>query len=160
MRISAEQFIERPPISPALADRVERNLLAAQQEIKKLALLYPRGEISLRLREDSVASVSRFNPFQLVAAIHEGDVLRIQRMLDGLKAEGEAPPLILWVLANEIRTLARVKGVTRAGRSPHPSRSREMERIVRRHGAPSIQVLLLPAAEIGRMVKGLNQTDP
>lgn len=143
-----------------LADRVEGNLLAAQQEIKKLALLCPPGEISLSLLEDSVANVSRFNPFQLVVAIHQGDVIRIQRMLDGLKAEGEAPPLILWVLANEIRTLARVKGVTRSGRPPHPGKAREMERIARRHNAKSIQTLLLQAAEIDRMVKGLNHNDP
>ena len=143
-----------------LADRVEGNLLAAQQEIKKLALLCAPGEISLSLLEDSVANVSRFNPFQLVAAIHEGDVLRIQRMLDGLKAEGEAPPLILWVLANEIRTLARVKGITRSGRPPHPGKAREMERIARRHSARSIQALLLQAAEIDHMVKGLNHNDP
>ena len=143
-----------------LADRVEGNLLAAQQEIKKLALLCPPGEISLSLLEDSVANVSRFNPFQLVAAVHEGDVLRIQRMIDGLKAEGEAPPLILWVLANEIRTLARVKGVTRSGRPPQPSKAREMERVSRRHTTKSIHALLLQAAEIDRMVKGLNQSNP
>jgi DNA polymerase-3 subunit delta len=143
-----------------LADRVEGNLLAAQQEIRKLALLCPPGEISLEVLENSVANVSRFNPFQLVAAIHEGDVARIQRMLDGLKAEGEAPPLILWVLSNEIRTLARVRGVTRSGRSPQPSKAREMERIARRHSAKSIYALLLQAAEIDRMIKGLNQRDP
>ncbi len=142
-----------------LADRVEGNLLAAQQEIKKLALLCPPGEISLEVLQDSVANVSRFNPFQLVTAIHEGDIVRIQRMLDGLKAEGEAPPLILWVLANEIRLLARVRGVTRSGRPPHPSRSREMERVARRHSAKSIYALLLQAAEIDHMIKGLNQRD-
>ena len=143
-----------------LADRVEGNLLAAQQEINKLALLCAPGEISFEVLQDSVANVSRFNPFQLIAAIHEGDVVRIQRMLDGLKAEGEAPPLILWVLANEIRTLARVRGVTRSGRPPHPFKAREMERIARRHNAKSIHALLLQAAEIDRMIKGLNRNDP
>ena len=143
-----------------LADRVEGNLLAAQQEIKKLALLCPPGEISLKVLEDSVANVSRFNPFQLVAAVHEGDIARIQRMLDGLKAEGEAPPLILWVLTNEIRMLARVRGVTRSGRPPHPSKARELERIARRHSAKSIYALLLQASKIDRMIKGLDQRDP
>ncbi len=143
-----------------LADRVEGNLLAGQQEIKKLALLCAPGEISFKLLEDSVANVSRFNPFQLVDAIHEGDIVRIQRMLDGLKAEGEAPPLILWVLANEIRTLARVRGVTRSGRPPSPSKARELERIARRHSVKSIHLLLLQAAEVDRMIKGLNQRDP
>lgn len=143
-----------------LADRVEGNLFAAQQEIQKLALLCAPGEISLEVLEDSVTNVSRFNPFQLVAAIHEGDLARIQRMLDGLKAEGEAPPLILWVLANDIRMLARVRGVTRSGRPPHPSKARGMERIARRHSAKSIYALLLQAAEIDRMIKGLDQRDP
>ena len=143
-----------------LADRVEGNLLAAQQEVKKLALLCPPGEISFEVLEDSVANVSRFNPFQLVSAIHMGDLVRIQRMLDGLRAEGEAPPLILWVLTNEIRMLARVRGVTRSGRPPHPSKAREMERIARRHNAKSIYALLLQAADIDRMIKGLNQNEP
>ena len=142
-----------------LADRVEGNLLAAQQEIKKLALLCPPGAISLVVLEESVANVSRFNPFQLVAAIHGGDMARIQRMLDGLKAEGEAPPLILWVLTNEIRMLARARGVTRSGRPPHPSKAREIERVARRHSAKSLYALLLQAAEIDRMIKGLNQRD-
>lgn len=151
-----------------LADRVEGNLLAAQQEIRKLALLCPPGEISLETLEASVANISRFNPFQLVSAIHDGTVgrsdrdkpARIRRMLDGLKAEGEAPPLILWVLTNEIRMLARVRGVTRGGRAPHPAKARELERLARRHSADSLQALLLQAAEIDRMIKGLNANDP
>ena len=146
-----------------LADRVEGNLLAAQQELKKLALLCPPGEISIEVLEASVANVSRFNPFQLVSALHDGNDLdkpaRIQRMLDGLKAEGEAPPLILWVLTNELRMLARVRGVTRGGRSPHPAKARELERLARKHSANSLYKLLLQAAEIDRMIKGLNSAD-
>ena len=143
-----------------LADRIEGNLLAAQQELKKLGLLCAPGEISLEVLENSVANVSRFNPFQLVAAIHEGDIVRIQRMLDGLKAEGEAPPLILWVLANEIRMLARVRGVTQSGRPPHPSKAKDLDRIARKHSAKSIHAMILQAADIDRMIKGLNQNDP
>ena len=151
-----------------LADRVEGNLLAARQELRKLALLCPAGDISLELLEDSVADVSRFSPFQLVSAIHDaandsaekGGIARIQRILDGLKAEGEALPLILWVITNEIRTLARVRGVTRSGRPPHPGKLRELERIARRHTAASLLALLLQAAEIDRMIKGLNPHEP
>lgn len=151
-----------------LADRVEGNLLAARQELRKLELLCPPGEISLALLEDSVANVSRFNPFQLVSAIHDaaGDggeksgSARIQRMLDGLRAEGEAPPLILWVITNEIRMIARVRGVTRSGRPPQPGKAREVERIARRHTPESLLSLLLQAAEIDRMIKGLNPREP
>ena len=151
-----------------MADRVEGNLLAARQELRKLALLCPPGAISLAMLEDSVANVSRFNPFQLVSAIHDAandradkiGAARIQRMLDGLKAEGEALPLILWVVTNEIRMLARVRGVTRTGRPPHPGKARELERIARRHTADSLLALLLQAAEIDRMIKGLNPNEP
>ena len=151
-----------------MADRVEGNLLAARQELRKLALLCPPGGISLALLEDSVANVSRFNPFQLVAAIHDAandnaeknGIARIQRMLDGLQAEGEALPLILWVITNEIRLLARVRGVTRSGRPPPPGKLRELERIARRHTAESLLALLLQAAEIDRMIKGLNPHEP
>ncbi len=151
-----------------LADRVEGNLLAARQEMRKLALLCPPGEISLDLLADSVADVSRFNPFQLVTAIHDaagntadgGGLARIQRLLDGLKAEGEALPLILWVISNEIRLLARIRGITRSGRPPHPAKARELEHIARRHTAGSLQALLLQASEIDRMIKGLNPHEP
>ncbi len=150
-----------------LADRVEGNLLAARQELRKLELLCPAGEISLVALEDSVADVSRFNPFQLVSAIHDaagndahsGGAARIQRMLDGLKAEGDAPPLILWIIANEIRTLARVRGVTRSGYPPSAAKMRSLERLARCHTPESLLALLLQAAEIDRMIKGLNATD-
>jgi DNA polymerase-3 subunit delta len=151
-----------------MADRIEGNLLAARQELRKLALLCPPGEISRALLEDSVANVARFNVFQLAPAIHDaaddraekGGRVRIQRMLDGLKAEGEALPLILWVITNEIRMLARVRGVTRSGRPPPPGKLREIERTARRHSTESLMVLLLQAAEIDRMIKGLNLHEP
>jgi DNA polymerase III subunit delta len=147
-----------------LADRVEGNLLAGQQEIKKLALLCPPGEISLAVLTDSVANVSRFNPFQLVSAIHDGNAddkpARIARMLDGLKAEGDAPPLILWVLVNELRVLMRVRGVTRSGYPPNPGKARELERTARLHSPNSLMRLNLQAARIDRMIKGLDSNDP
>lgn len=147
-----------------LADRVEGNLLAAQQEIKKLALLCPRGEIALAVLEACVADVSRFSPFQLVSAIHDGadkdKAARICRMLDGLNAEGEAPPLILWVLANELRMLMRVRGITKSGRAPHPGKVRELERTARRHTPDSLTKLNLLAARIDRMIKGLESNNP
>lgn len=147
-----------------LADRVEGNLLAAQQEIKKLALLCPPGEITLSVLEESVANVSRFNPFQLVSAIHDGaekdKAARICRMLNGLNAEGEAPPLILWVLANELRMLMRVRGTTKSGRAPHPGKARELERTARRHTPDSLAKLNLLAAKVDRMIKGLDSSNP
>lgn len=163
-RLARQQQSANPEALAYLADRVEGNLLAALQEVKKMALLCPPGEITLATLEASVADVSRFNPFQLVSAIHDEEgndkAARIQRMLDGLNAEGEPAPLVLWVLANEIRTLMRVKGLTKAGRPPSPGKARELERSARKHSAMSLTRLNLQAAKIDRMIKGLDQNEP
>ncbi len=162
-RLAVQQQSASADALELLADRVEGNLLAAVQEIKKLALLCPPGEISIDVFADSVTNVSRFSPFQLVSAIHDGaeadKAARIHRMLKGLKAEGEAPPLILWVLTNELRSLMRVRNMTRAGRPPHPSKARELERTAKRHTTASLAKLNLAAANIDRMIKGLDQRD-
>jgi DNA polymerase-3 subunit delta len=81
------------------ADRVEGNLLAAHQEIQKLALLYPAGELSLEQVESAVLNVARYDVFKLAEAVLAGQALRVQRMLDGLRAEGESQVLVHWALA-------------------------------------------------------------
>jgi DNA polymerase III subunit delta len=91
-----------------LADRLEGNLLAAFQEIQKLALLHPSGEITLEQLQASVANVARYDVFQLGNALLAGDASRFMRMLDGLAAEGEAPHLVLWALAEETRNLYKI----------------------------------------------------
>jgi DNA polymerase-3 subunit delta len=161
-RLSRQQQSANAAALDFLADRVEGNLLAARQEIQKLALLCPPGEIPLAVLENCVANVSRFNPFQLVEAIHQGpeSAARIARMLEGLQAEGEAPPLILWVLANELRMLLRARGLTRAGRPPHPSKARELETSARRVSPKTLVKLNQLAARIDRMIKGLDGDDP
>ena len=85
------------------ADRVEGNLLAAHQEIQKLALLYPQGELAPAQVEAAVLNVARYDVFKLSEAVLAGQVLRAQRMLDGLQAEGEAEVLVHWALAEDIR---------------------------------------------------------
>jgi DNA polymerase-3 subunit delta len=91
-----------------LADKVEGNLLAAHQEILKLSLLYPEGEISLAHIQDAVLDVARYNVFGLRDAMLAGQTNRMIKILEGLRAEGEALPLVLWAVGEEIRTLARI----------------------------------------------------
>ena len=91
------------------ADRVEGNLLAAHQEIQKLALLHPAGELSFEQVESAVLNVARFDVSKLTEAIWTGQVPRTLRMLAGLQAEGEAAVLVHWTLAEDIRTLARAR---------------------------------------------------
>jgi DNA polymerase III subunit delta len=92
-----------------LADSVEGNLLAAHQEIQKLGLLFPPGELAFDPVCSAVLNVARYDAFKLNETMLAGDKARLARMLDGLKSEGDAPPKILWVLAGEIRAVAKVQ---------------------------------------------------
>ena len=98
------------------ADRVEGNLLAAHQEIQKLALLHPQGELSFEQVESAVLNVARYDVFKLSEAVLAGHAARVQRMLDGLKAEGEAEVLVHYTLCEDIRALKRVKDAMNQGR--------------------------------------------
>jgi DNA polymerase-3 subunit delta len=106
------------------ADRVEGNLLAAHQEIQKLGLLYPAGELSFEQIEAAVLNVARYDVFKLGEAVLAGQVARALRMLEGLEAEGEAAVLVHWSLAEDIRALKRVKDAVNAGK-PLPMALRE-----------------------------------
>lgn len=159
-RLARQNQSAAPDALEALADRVEGNLLAAKQEIDKLALLCLPGEISLGAIEHGVADVARFESAAVLDAIATGDVARVQRVLDGLKAEGEPLPYLLWLVANDIRLLARMVNATEAGRYPHPGKARTLERLAKRHTPRSVLRLMAKAAEVDRLVKGIGLRDP
>src|SRR3954468_8214336 len=79
-----------------LAERVEGNLLAAHQELQKLSLLAPEGELSLETVQDAVASVARYDPYDAAEALLGGDIGRYARVIEGLRGEGEAPTFVLF----------------------------------------------------------------
>ena len=83
-----------------VADQVEGNLIAAHQEIQKLGLLYPTGKLSEEQIRTAILKVARYNVFELTEAMLAGDLPRLNRMLDGLKGEGEPLVLILWIAVN------------------------------------------------------------
>ena len=100
------------------AERVEGNLLAAKQEIDKLALLHPRGHlVNMADAEAAVANVARFDVFQLAGAWMSGDAARTARLLEGLEADGEEPVMLLWALAEDIRILIRLTAALKQGQS-------------------------------------------
>ena len=146
------------------ADRVEGNLLAAHQEIQKLALLYPAGELGFEQVESAVLNVARYDVFKLSEAVLAGQLARVQRMLDGLQAEGEAEVLVHYTLAEDIRALKRVKDAMGAGR-PLPVALREQrvwglkerlfERVLPRLSATALDNLLHAAHIVDGIVKGL-----
>ena len=150
------------------ADRVEGNLLAAHQEISKLALLHPPGELSGAQVEAAVLNVARYDVFKLSEAVLAGQPARVQRMLDGLQAEGEAEVLVHWALAEDIRALKRVKDAMAAGK-PLPMALREnriwgprerlFERVLPRLGDATTARLLHAAHVVDGIVKGLKAPD-
>ena len=152
-----------------IAAHVEGNLLAAHQEIQKLALLYPAGTLSLAQVEDAVLNVARYDVDKLRAALLEGDAARCARLLDGLRAEDVAPPLLLWAFASEIRALAVLRAAQdegrplaaalRAERIFDDRRAAALQRALPRFRAGQLRAALLAAARIDRMIKGLTQGD-
>jgi DNA polymerase-3 subunit delta len=153
------------------ADRVEGNLLAAHQEIQKLALLFPAeqgGVLDFAQIEGAVGNVARYDVFKLSESVLAGSPERVQRMLDGLQAEGEAEVLVHYTLAEDIRALKRVKDAMGQGR-PLPMALREnriwgnkerlFERVLPRLSAAALADLLQSAHVVDGIVKGLKQAD-
>jgi DNA polymerase-3 subunit delta len=153
-----------------IADRVEGNLLAAHQEIQKLALLYPAGELTFDQVRNAVLDVARFDIAQLSAAMLAGDAGRFARVLAGLAGEGEPQPRVLWVMAEDIRAAARVeRGLAERRALPDLMREHRIwgevrQRLVaataRRIARPALEAALAHAAEIDRMIKGLAKGEP
>ena len=151
-----------------LAQRVEGNLLAAFQEIQKLALLFPAGHLSFEQVKDAVMDVARYDVFKLSEAMLAGDVARFAHILEGLRAEGTATVLILWALAEDIRTLAKVsRAMQHSGNLANALRDARVwgvkqklvERAVRRFSPAFAERALCQAAQIDKLVKGLRSGD-
>jgi len=150
------------------ADRVEGNLLAAHQEIQKLGLLYPAGELTMSQVESAVLNVARYDVFKLSESVLSGQMARVQRMLDGLQAEGEAAVLVHYALAEDIRALKRVKDAMAQGK-PLPMalreqrvwgvREKQFERVLPRLSASRLAQLLQNAHQVDGIVKGLRVAD-
>ncbi|MEY4713216.1 MAG: hypothetical protein RIS88_2666 [Pseudomonadota bacterium] len=146
------------------ADRVEGNLLAAHQELQKLALLHAPGELGFGQVEAAVLDVARYDVFRLSDAVLAGQAGRVQRMLDGLQAEGVSEVLVHYTLAEDIRALKRVRDALDAGR-PLPVALREQrvwgqkerlfERVLPRLAAAVLDGLLHDAHVVDGIVKGL-----
>ncbi len=157
-----------------LAGRVEGNLLAAQQEIQKLALLHPTGTAltAVQIRA-AVADGARFDVFQLSDAALSGDVERAVRVLGGLRDEGTAAALVLWSLVRE--SLVLVDAGVRASRESSPlravqgavqaarvwqSRTDLYLRALRNHKSGGLRRLLRMTSRADQVVKGARPGDP
>jgi DNA polymerase-3 subunit delta len=154
-----------------LADQVEGNLLAAQQEIDKLALLLPPGTVTLADIEQAVVDVSRLEADALADALYAGDGARFAHIVADLRDSGEAVPAILWQVTSAVGLLLRLKLAVAQGESlpgamrtlwgRDKQRAPQIERALKRLSLTQVETALADLALIDRQAKGLERVgDP
>jgi DNA polymerase-3 subunit delta len=168
-RLARQQQKASPDALAFIADCVEGNLLAAHQEIQKLGLLYPAGELTFDAVREAVLDVARYEVAQLSEAMLAGDRVRLARVLAGLAGEGEPPPRVLWVMSEDVRALARLQRGLADGRSAsevlrearvfNEARQRLLARAAKRCSAESVRRALRRCAAVDRLAKGLGKGD-
>ena len=162
-RMRARGLQPHPDAVELLVQRVEGNLLAAAQEVDKLALLHGEGPVTAEAVREAVADSARYDLFQWVDAAVAGESVRALRMLDGMRAEGAEPVLVLWALVRELRTrasvsssVARGEPVDRALYAARVWQARQslMRNAIARMRPARVARLLRRAAGADRVIKG------
>jgi DNA polymerase III subunit delta len=149
-----------------IAERVEGNLLAAHQELQKLALLAPKGELGLEAVQAAVASVARYDPNAAIEALLSNDTARYARVIEGLRDEGEQPTFVLFVLGAALFVLqgaergAPLDSLFVQHRLFNKPLQRAVQAAARRYSADAIAAALAHAARIDRAIKGVQRADP
>lgn len=108
VRLSAAGFDPSREAVELLAERCEGNLLAAKQEVEKLALLVKPGKLAVEDVLDAVTDVARYDVSELSEAFLRGDLPRYGRVLAGLQAEGEQAPRLSWQLSEDVHALGSI----------------------------------------------------
>ena len=146
-----------------LAARVEGNLLAAAQEVDKLALLAEGRVLDAQTMQTLVADAARFDVFRLVDATLNGQPAQVSRVLAGLRAEGEAVPALLGMLVRELLTTERLAQLQARGGNLNAefraqrvweSRQALYLRALKRHDAGRWPRFLAEAGRVDRIAKG------
>ena len=152
-----------------LAERCEGNLLAAKQEIEKLALLLAPGQLGHDDVERAVANVARYDIQELSEAWLRGEAARTLRIVDGLRSEGEPITLVAWQLGEDLHALAAVHEMIAHGQSLSSAmrtvrvwgkREPALERAARRLDASRTLSLLASLAKLDALAKGIGRGDP
>lgn len=152
-----------------IADRVEGNLLAADQEIEKLRLILGEGKVTADDVGTAVANSSRYDVFKLVDAALTGDAKRALKILSGLRAEGIEPVIVVWALTRELRTLANLtdaisrgadlaSGMQKTG--VWSNRQALVRSCIGRHQHGDFHRLLKAANRADQAAKGQSSADP
>ncbi len=158
------QIVIEPAAAQLIVDRVEGNLLAADQELQKLSLLAGGKPIDAGMVLRSVGDSARYDVFQLAEAAAAGDAARALHVLHGLRGEGVEPTLILWALVRELRGLWQARERDRLhaparGSGWHLAAAPSPRALSRINELPLAR-LLTQASATDRVIKGLGMGDP
>lgn len=166
-RLRKAGFQPTPEAVSLLAQRVEGNLLACDQEIEKLRLLYPnQSQLDDQAVMNAVHDSSRFDVFTLTDALLQANPVRTSRILAGLQGEGIEPPIILWGITRELRQLITLKHRTDQGQSFDricrelriwDKRKPLYQKALQTHTPDQLHQLLLQAEKVDRSIKGLDK---
>jgi DNA polymerase-3 subunit delta len=168
-RAAAQKLKLTPAAAQSLAERVEGNLLAADQEIKRLALTAAGREVDEAEVLEFVANNSRFDVFALADAVLAGESGRTFKILSGLRAEGVHPVQISWVLNRDISLLARLEYALRHGDNLEGALVRSgvwqrrqplVRKALAKFKAPRLKALLAEAARVDAALKGVFPAEP
>lgn len=168
-RLRAANLQPDKEVVQMLADRVEGNLLAADQEIQKLLLLHGSGSINAEQLLAAVSDSARYDVFELVDSALRGDVERCLRILTGLRGEGVAPPVVLWALHREISQITGISADAAKGLSLDHAITRAkvwdkrkplVRNAVQRMKTPAWLKLLRQCQQADAAVKGADPRDP
>lgn len=169
-RLRAKGLRAEPAAVQRLSERVEGNLLAAAQEIDKLALLADGQALDVARMESLVADAARYDVFRLSEAAFSGLPQAVLRMLAGLRGEGEAVAALMPILIRELLLTAGLARVQAAGgnlagemksKGIWESRQAPFKRALQRHPDPRRwERFVAEASQVDRMAKGRAEGDP
>ncbi|EAR62997.1 DNA polymerase III subunit delta [Neptuniibacter caesariensis] len=151
-----------------LCDRIEGNLLAAKQELSKLSLLFPNQMVTADAVVDAVSDSSRYDIYGLSDAALQGQSARCCKILQVLRQDGTEPPVVLWALSKELRSLAAIQQAQSSGQSFDAVCQRERiwgkrkpmaRQAAQRLKPQQINQALRQCAEVDKIVKGMSNGD-
>ena len=166
-RMKARGMLPEAAAARALADRVEGNLLAAAQEVDKLALIHGSGPVSVNDIEELVTDSSRFDVFRLVDNALTGNIGRALRIAESLRAEDTPLAIVSWAFTKEVRMICQMREALDQGgnlqgvmRSVWESRRTLLQQAMRRMSVDAWRHALRMCGQLDRMLKGRLDGDP
>lgn len=169
-RASSQGLSLTQPALTLLTERLEGNLLAASQELSRLALVADGNTIDEETVEQSVQDSSRFNGFELVAELLAGRASHACKVIGVLQQEGENPLGLLAALTRDLGLIMELRIAARKGENTtaflkkrgvfQPQRARIIEQAARRLAPPQLHKALSLCSQVDRSAKGFDGLSP